>query len=150
MKQLPEGIYVAIVTPMHADETINHDELANQVERHIQAGMHAVFCLGTNGEFYALSYEEKLSVIRTVLKVTDGRRPVFAGAGCITTAETIQVAQEAEKLGVSGISVISPFFVALTQEQLHDHFKAVAESVALPVILYNIPPKNQPSEKDLF
>ena len=139
MKESPRGVYVAMVTPMHEDESINHEELGRQVDRFADAGVDALFALGTNGEFYALSYQEKLDVLATVIEAAGGRLPVCAGVGCVTTAETIALAADAERLGVQSLSVITPYFAALSQEQLSRHFRAVAKAVALPLILYNIP-----------
>ena len=135
----PEGVFVALTTPMHSDERINFEELRNQVDRFIDAGVDALFCLGTNGEFYALDQGEKLRVLETVLDQAESRRPVCAGVGCVTTAETVTLAREAERLGTDAVSVITPYFVALGQDQLYSHFLTVAEAVAIPVILYNIP-----------
>ena len=135
----PEGVFVALTTPMHADERINGEELRRQVDRFIQAGVNALFCLGTNGEFYALDRQEKIEVLEIVREQAGERVPVCAGVGCVTTAETVAFAREAERLGADAVSVITPYFVALGQEQLYSHFRTVAEAVELPVILYNIP-----------
>lgn len=133
------GVLTAIVTPMHEDESVNEQELRKQVNRQINAGIHGLFCLGTNGEFYALTRDEKSLVMRAVLDEARGRAPVVVGAGCITTAETISLAREAESAGAHAVSVILPYFVAVTQEQLYEHFRRVAEAVSIPVLIYNIP-----------
>ena len=86
-----KGIIPAMVTPLHEDESINVEELKNQVNRQIAAGAAALFCLGTNGEFYALSHEEKKLVMKTVAEENHGRLPILAGTGCITTKETIEL-----------------------------------------------------------
>jgi len=135
----PEGILAAMATPMTEDEKINEKELRNQVNRMIKAGVHGLFCLGTNGEFYALSMEEKLEVIRIVVDENKGRLPVCAGTGCITTAETIYLSRKAQELGVDAVSIISPYFVAVSQDELYNHYKEIAESIDIPIILYNIP-----------
>lgn len=136
---IPKGIISAIVTPMTPDEKINEQELRSQVNRMIQAGVHGLFCLGTNGEFYALSFEEKLEVIKIVVSENNGRLPVYAGTGCVTTRNTIHLSQKAEELGVSALSVITPYFAALSQDEIYNHYKEVASAVTLPIILYNIP-----------
>ncbi len=133
------GVITAIATPMDDAEKINEAELRRQVNRQIDAGVHGLFALGTNGEFYALSWEEKLLVMRTILEETAGRVPVIGGVGCITTRETIALAKEAEQIGLEAITVIVPYFVAVSQDQIYDHFRRVAESVNLPILLYNIP-----------
>ena len=92
----PQGIIAAMVTPMTEDEQINEMELRRQVNRLISAGVHGLFCLGTNGEFYALSGQEKLAVIEAVLSENRGRLPVYAGTGCITTADTVELSQQAK------------------------------------------------------
>ncbi len=135
----PEGIIAALVTPLTEDERLNEIELRAQVNRQIAAGVHGLFCLGTNGESYILSHAEKLTVIRIVVEETRGRLPVYAGTGCVGTRETIELSREAETLGADALSVITPYFAALSQEELYEHFKSVAAAVKLPIVLYNIP-----------
>lgn len=136
----PKGLITPILTPFfEGTEKFNEGEFRKQVDRLIAAGVDGIFALGTNGEFYAMTYEEKVEVIRTAVDAVKGRVPVYAGTGCITTKETIKLSQEAEKLGVDAISVISPYFVAASQDDIYRHFKSVAESVKVPIILYNIP-----------
>jgi len=137
----PKGILVAMVTPMDENEKINEAELRNQVNRMVNAGVHGLFCLGTTGEFYALDMEEKIEVIRIVVEENRGRLPVCAGTGCITTKDTIYLSKKAQELGVDAISVITPYFVAVSQDELYDHYRRIAESVDLPIIIYNIPPR---------
>ncbi len=136
---IPFGIIVALATPMHEDETINYIELRRQVNRMIQSGIHGLFCLGTNGEFYALNEEEKIQVLQTIIEENAGRLPVYAGVGCITTRETVRLAQKAQECGADAVSVITPFFGQVSQSELINHYRSVAESIDLPVILYNIP-----------
>ncbi|HWR42087.1 4-hydroxy-tetrahydrodipicolinate synthase [Sporomusa sp.] len=135
----PQGIIPAMVTPMTQDEQINEKELRAQVNRMVAAGVHGLFCLGTNGEFYALSLEEKLEVIRIVTDENKGRLPVYAGTGCITSRDTIYLSQKAKELGVDALSIITPYFVAVSQDEIYSHYKEIAEAVALPIVLYNIP-----------
>lgn len=136
----PQGVITPILTTFNEkDESFNEVEFRNQVERLIAAGIDGIFALGTNGEFYALNYDEKIEVIKTAVDAVKGRVPVYAGTGYVTTQETIKLTQEAEKLGVDAVSVITPYFVAASQEDIYNHFKAVADSVKLPIILYNIP-----------
>lgn len=135
----PKGIISPIVTPMTADERINEKELRVQVNRLINSGIHGLFCLGTNGEVYALRAEEKLEVIRITVDETRGRVPVYAGTGCISTGETIELSQKAKELGADALSVVSPYFVGVSQGDIYNHFSAIAQSVDLPIILYNMP-----------
>ena len=138
---MPEikGIIPPILTPMNDDESINEAELRNQVNRMIDAGVSGVFALGTNGEAYALSHKEKVQVMKIVVDETKGRVPVYAGTGCPTTKETITLSKEAEEIGADILSVIVPYFAAASQDELYAHYKAVAGSVKIPVVLYNIP-----------
>lgn len=133
------GIISAMLTPLNDDESINEAELRNQVNRQIKAGVAAVFCLGTNGEFYAFDKEEKKKIIDIVVDEADNRVPVLAGTGCITTSETIELTDYAKDVGVSAVSVISPYFAGISQEGLYQHFSTVADECRMPVIMYNIP-----------
>lgn len=135
----PKGIISPIVTPMTDDEKINEKELRLQVNRLIGSGIYGLFALGTNGEVYALSPEEKMEVLKIVVDETKGRVPVYAGTGCISTKETIALSQKAEKIGVDALSIVSPYFVAVSQEDLYRHFSKIAEAVSLPIVLYNMP-----------
>jgi 4-hydroxy-tetrahydrodipicolinate synthase len=135
----PQGIITPIVTPMTDDERINEKELRAQVNRLIGSGISGLFALGTNGEVYALTREEKLQVLGIVVDETRKRVPVYAGTGCIGTKETIALSQEAKAAGADVLSIISPYFVAVSQEDLYRHYSAIAESVDLPIVLYNIP-----------
>jgi len=133
------GLLPAIVTPMTPDEAVDEQKLRIQIRRQLDAGVHGIFCLGTNGEFYSLDLSEKRRVIDTVVDEVAGARPVVANVGCITTRETIALAGIAAAAGVSAVSAIVPYFVAVSQEQLYRHYRGIAESVDLPVLIYNIP-----------
>lgn len=135
----PKGIITPLVTPMNEDEKINEKVLRAQVNRMIDSGIEGLFALGTNGEFYALTTDEKLEVIRLVVDEARGRIPVYAGTGCITTSETVYLSKKAKELGADALSVISPYYVAVSQDDIYSHFSEVAESVDLPIVLYNIP-----------
>jgi 4-hydroxy-tetrahydrodipicolinate synthase len=135
----PQGIITPVITPMTDDEKINEEELRVQVNRQITCGINGIFALGTNGEVYALTMEEKLEIIRIVVDETRGRVPVYAGTGCISTRETLWMSRQARELGVDVLSIISPHFVAVSQEDIFRHFSKIAESIDLPIVLYNIP-----------
>ena len=135
----PKGIITPIVTAMAEDETINEKELRVQVNRQISCGINGIFALGTNGECYALTVEEKLDVIKIVVDETKGKVPVYAGTGCVSTRETIWLSRRAKELGVDVLSIVSPYFVAVSQEDIYRHYSKIAESVDLPIVLYNLP-----------
>lgn len=139
MHEKVKGIIAAMVTSMNEDETLNEAEIRHQVNRQIEAGADAVFCLGTNGEFYIQSEEEKLEVIRIVVDEVAGRVPVYAGTGCPGTKATIDLSLKAKALGVDVLSIISPYFAAISQKEIYEHYKAIAEAVDLPIVMYNMP-----------
>ncbi len=134
-----KGIIPPIITPMHADESINFPELRRQVDRQIENGVHALFCFGTNGEGYILDGREKQQILETVVEQVNGRVPVYAGTGCISTRETIAQSRMAKDVGADVLSIITPSFAAASQQELYDHYKAVAAAVDIPIVLYNIP-----------
>ncbi len=140
MKNVPiRGVIPALITPMHADESVNFEELRRQVNRQIDGGVHAIFCFGTNGEGYILNGREKQQVLETVIDEVNGRVPVYAGTGCISTKETVEQCKMAEAAGADVLSVITPSFAAASQDELYEHYKTVAAAVDLPIVLYNIP-----------
>ena len=136
-----KGIIPPVITPMNNDpeQTVTHQALREQVERLLAGGVHGIFPMGTNGEAYALSFQEKEEILATVIDQVKGRVPVYAGTGCITTAETIRLSKRAEELGADALSIITPSFALASQKELYDHYTAVAKAVNLPIILYNIP-----------
>lgn len=139
MIELGKGIIAAMVTAMNDDESLNIEEIKHQVDRQIGAGVNGVFCLGTNGEAYILSEEEKLRVISTVVEAADGRVPVYVGTGMPGTAETIRLSRKAKDLGANVLSVISPYFAAISQEEIYNHYAELASAVDLPIVMYNMP-----------
>lgn len=134
-----KGIIPPIITPMNEDESVNEQELRNQVNRQIEAGVHGLFPFGTNGEGYILSEAEKEQVLKVVIEETRGRVPVYAGTGCISTKDTIRQSQMAKSLGADILSIITPSFAAASQNELYEHYKTVAAAVDMPIVLYNIP-----------
>lgn len=139
MNEKVYGIIAAMVTSMNEDETLNESEIRNQVNRQIDSGVDAVFCLGTNGEFYIQSEEEKIRVMSIVVDETAGRVPVYAGTGCPGTQATIALSLKAKEVGVDVLSIISPYFAAISQKEIYEHYRAVAEAVELPIVMYNMP-----------
>ena len=139
MNKIARGIITPILTPMYDDESINYEELKNQVERLIAAGVSGLFVFGTNGESYVLNEEERRSVLKTVVEQTAKRVPVFAGAGFPGTKETIRQSLIAKDLGADALSLLCPYFAAANQNEIYSHFASVNREVDLPVVIYNIP-----------
>lgn len=134
-----KGAGVAIVTPMYEDGAVNYDEFAKIVEFQIEKGTDAIIVCGTTGEASTLSHEEHLDVIKYCVDKVAGRIPVIAGTGSNSTETAIYLSTEAEKYGVDGLLLVSPYYNKATQNGLYAHFKAVADSVKVPVLLYNVP-----------
>lgn len=136
-----KGIIPPIVTPMNddAEQSVNLEVLRQQVERQLAGGVHGLFPCGTNGEAFILSTKEKEAVIETVIDQVKGRVPVYAGTGCISTADTIYMSKRAEEMGADVLSIITPSFALASQKELYDHYVAVAKHVNIPIVLYNIP-----------
>lgn len=105
---------------MMPNQTVIHAELRNQVERLIAGGVHGLFPFGTNGEGYILSLKEKEAILETVIDQVKGRVPVYAGTGCISTADTIYMSRRAEELGADVLSIITPSFALASQKELYD------------------------------
>ena len=133
------GIIPPVATPMLPNEDLDLPRLRWFLDRLIGHGVHGVFVLGTNSEFYALDEREKQEVIATAVAHVNRRLPVFAGTGAETTREVVRLTRMAEREGADGVSVITPYFVSPTQQEIYDHYRRIAESTSLPVVLYNNP-----------
>lgn len=133
------GSIHALVTPFHDDESLNLDQMRVHTDRAVQAGADGVFCLGTNGEFFQQTEDERLAVLEAVVDATGGRVPVYGGAGAVGTKETVRIAQRMQASGADVLSVITPYFAAASQDELYRHFAVVADAVDIPVLIYNIP-----------
>jgi 4-hydroxy-tetrahydrodipicolinate synthase len=133
------GIIPPVATPMQANEDLDLPRFRWFLDYLLNAGVHGIFVLGTNSEFYALDEKEKQQVIASALDHVRGRVPVWAGTGAETTREAIRLTKMAEKEGAQGVSVITPYFLLPTQQEIFDHYRRVAESTRLPVVLYNNP-----------
>lgn len=131
--------FVALVTCFNEDETINYDATRAQVRRQVAAGNN-IMCAGTNGDFTALTHEEKIRLTEEVVDEVGGRVDVIVNAGMPATFETLQLARAFDRIGVSGIAVITPFFIACTQDGLIRHFSTVADAVETPSISMTFPP----------
>ncbi len=141
MAQLFEGIITPIVTPFHrdAEQSINYEATKQLIDTLIDKGVHGIFILGSNGEFHVIDEQEKIAFTKAVVEIVDHRVPVYVGTGCCSTKETVRLSKQAEALGADALSVITPYFLKPTDENLYAHYKEVAESVNIPIVLYNIP-----------
>ena len=137
----PKGIIPAMVTPLTSDGKINVGSLRKLTNHLIDGGVHGLFPVGSQGEFYALTFEEKKRAIEVVVEEARGRVPVYAGTGAITTREAVALTQMAEKVGASAVSVITPYFIRPNDAELMEFYTAIAKSTRLPVLLYNNPPR---------
>lgn len=133
------GAGVAIVTPFNESNEVNYEKFAELLEFQIQNGTDAVIVCGTTGEASTLTHEEHLDLIRFCIEKVAGRVPVVAGTGSNCTETAKYLSQEAEKSGADALLVVTPYYNKATQKGLYSHFKAVADSVKIPVILYNVP-----------
>lgn len=139
---MPKKAFVALVTCFNEDETINYGATRAQVRRQVEAGNN-IMCAGTNGDFTALTFEEKVRLTEEVTDEVAGRVKVIVNAGMPATFETLKLARAFDRIGVDGIAVITPFFIACTQDGLIRHFSTVADAVQTPVYLYDIPARTQ-------
>lgn len=133
------GAGVAIVTPMKANGEVDYDQFRDLIEFQIAGGTDSIVVCGTTGEASTLTHEEHLDVIKYCVEVVAGRIPVIAGTGSNCTQTAIYLSREAAKYGVDGLLLVSPYYNKATQNGLYAHFKAVAESVDIPILLYNVP-----------
>lgn len=133
------GSMVALVTPMTADNALDWDSLHKLVDWHLEQGTHAIVAVGTTGESATLSVEEHLAVIARVVDQVNGRIPVIAGTGANSTTEAIALTRAAKERGADACLLVTPYYNKPTQEGLFLHHKAVAEAVAIPQLLYNVP-----------
>ncbi len=137
----PKGILPAMITPLTNDGEVNIPALRKLIEYLICGGVHGIFAIGTTGEFYGMTNDEYREVLEVTLDQTAGRVPVYGGANCIGTRQSIELAQIAQKVGIAAVSVLTPYFISLNQNEVYNHFEAVAKSTDLPIILYNNSPK---------
>ncbi|MDR2547569.1 MAG: 4-hydroxy-tetrahydrodipicolinate synthase [Lachnospiraceae bacterium] len=134
-----KGSGVAIVTPFKVDYSIDYDRLADLVEFQINGGSDAIIICGTTGEASTLTHEEHIEAIRFTVSRVAGRVPVIAGSGSNCTDTAIYLSEEAEKAGADALMVVTPYYNKATQRGLITHFRAIASSTKLPIILYNVP-----------
>lgn len=133
-------ILLPLVTPYDANEEINYDKYAELIEYLIKNDLcDSLIVTGTTGEASLLTFEERVKLMETAVKAAAGRKPVIAGTGCASTYETIALTKEAEKLGIDLCMVVCPFYNKPTMDGVYNHYKAVAESTSVNILLYNIP-----------
>ena len=137
----PGGIIPAVITPVTSEGKFNEKVMRQLINFLIRGGVHGLFVVGTTGEFYGLTPGEKREIFMVAMDEVNGRIPVYAGTNGITTHETVMLTQIAEDCKVNAVSVLTPMFISPTQEQLINHYTILAENTALPVVLYNNPPK---------
>lgn len=133
------GAGVAIITPMHADGSVNYEKYRALIDWQIENGTDAIITCGTTGESSTLNHEEHIAVMRTAVEQAAGRVPVIAGTGSNDTAYCIELSREAKALGADGLLLVTPYYNKTSQKGLVLHFTAIADAVDLPIILYNIP-----------
>jgi 4-hydroxy-tetrahydrodipicolinate synthase len=137
----PKGTIPALVTPLTEKEEINEPALRRLIDHVIKGGAHGIFVVGTTGEFYGLSPDEKQRCFEIAVDETKGRVPVYAGTGAITTRDVIALNRRAEAAGVDAVSVLTPMFISPSQDELTKHFEIIAHETSLPVVLYNNKPR---------
>jgi len=139
MKTKLYGVLVALVTPMKANEEIDFAKLADFTDHLIHQGVHGLIPLGSTGEYYALSADERERVLRTTLEAADGRVPVVAGTNAGSTRDVIAFSRQAEELGCDGVMLAAPYYSLPRLDELFMHFKAVSDAVGVPIMVYNYP-----------
>lgn len=133
------GSGVAIVTPMHPDQSVNYEKLDELIEFQLRSGTDSIVVCGTTGETPTLTQEEHLALIARAAKAVNGRCPVIAGAGCNSTSHAVELACAAQESGADAVLVVTPYYNKATKNGLIAHFTAVADAVSIPVIVYNVP-----------
>lgn len=133
------GIVVPLVTPFNADESINERGLRQIVNYLVASGVHGLFPSGSQGELWALTSEEKKLVMDIVIEENNGRAFVMPSTGAVTTRESIDLTRHAERAGADAVSVITPYFIKPSDEELREHLERIADSVSIPVLAYNNP-----------
>ena len=136
-----KGVIPPIVTPVDQAENVNEQGLKRVIDHVINGGVHGVFVLGSNGEFYALDFENQKRAVEITVEQVNGRVPVYAGASAITTKESIKLAKMAEAAGADALTILTPMFIQPNEEEMYHHFTSIAKATNLPLILYNNPGK---------
>lgn len=134
-----KGAGVALITPFHEDGSVNYEKLTEILEEQIAEGTDAIVAVGTTGEAATLTEDEHIEVVAHTVKVVNHRIPVIAGTGSNCTATAIDLSKRAEQAGADGLLLVTPYYNKATQKGLYAHYKAIADAVSIPCILYNVP-----------
>jgi 4-hydroxy-tetrahydrodipicolinate synthase len=134
-----KGIFAALVTPMTEQGEIDLPTLGNFVEYQVSHGVHGLIPLGSTGEYYALSPEERRGVLKTTIDIAAGRVPILAGTNAGSTHEVVSYSKQAEELGANGVLLAPPYYSLPTLDELFEHFRVINDSISIPVMLYNYP-----------
>ena len=135
----PYGIIPAMVSPMDEKEALNESALRRLVNHLIEGRVHGLFALGSQGEFWAFDSEEKRCILEVVVDEAGGRVPVYGGTAAVSTREAVALTRMAEEAGVDAVSVLTTFFISPTQQELYEHYAAIAGATSLPIVLYSNP-----------
>jgi 4-hydroxy-tetrahydrodipicolinate synthase len=135
------GIVTATATPFNDDHSIDEGALRGLIDWYVESGVHGISIGGSQGEFFACSTEERLRLIEVSVEAIDGRVPLYAGTGAITTKESIEITRAAESAGADLAMVITPYFISPSADELVEHYTTIAGATKLPVLLYNNPPR---------
>lgn len=136
-----KGVIPPIITPVDENENVDEDRLKRVIDHVIDGGVHGIFVMGSNGEFYAFDSENQKRAVEITVEHVNGKVPVYAGASAITTKECIKLAKMAEDIGADALTVLTPMFIKPNEKEMYNHFKAIADSTKLPILLYNNPGK---------
>ena len=136
-----KGVIPPIVTPVDSNENVDESGLKRVIDHVLNGGVHGVFVLGSNGEFYALDFENQKRAVEITVNHVNGKVPVYAGASAITTKGCVRLAKMAEEAGADALTILTPMFINPSETELYNHFKTIADSTKLPVLLYNNPDK---------
>ncbi|NDJ77291.1 MAG: dihydrodipicolinate synthase family protein [Chloroflexi bacterium] len=133
------GIIPPLATPLHADESLNLDAIPALAEHVLAGGVHGIFVCGSQGEAFALSAEERRRVLDAVLAAVNGRVPIIAGTGAITTRDAVALSRQAEESGADAVAAVTPFFITPTQDELVAYYTEIAAAVSIPLLGYSNP-----------
>lgn len=139
MKTRIHGVLAALVTPMTAGEKVDFEALADITDHLVRKGLHGLIPLGSTGEFYALSPQERQDVLKVTLEAVAGRAPVLAGANAGSTREVVEYCRQAERMGASGVMLAPPYYSRPTLDELFEHLRAANDAIGIPIMLYNYP-----------
>jgi len=137
------GVVPAMVTPFDRDQHLDEGRVRSLVDGYVAAGVHGISIAGSQGEFFFLDQAEHIRLIEVAVEQANGRVPVYAGTGAVTTRDTIALTRAAQSIGADLALVITPYFVQPSDDELYDHFRDVAAATSLPVMVYNNPPRTQ-------